>query len=141
WAFPALTELQPPRPPPPPPPPPRGHAPQGGASPAVGQGGAGSDIAGGPQEGPDDQAEEEGQGRGQHHALVRARRSSAGRAAALGAPRAAVAHRPVDPSISSRRMSAWPAWRAVSSRRWSRTQRRLVGPSGPGWAAGAPRSM
>ena len=35
---------------------------------------------------------------------------------------------PVDPSISSRRMSACPLWRAVSSIMWLRTRRTSVGP-------------
>lgn len=38
---------------------------------------------------------------------------------------------PVDPSRSSRRMSACPAWRAVSSRRCVRTQRRSTIVSAP----------
>lgn len=32
---------------------------------------------------------------------------------------------PVCPSINSRRMSAWPVWRAVSSIMWIRIRRRL----------------
>ena len=42
---------------------------------------------------------------------------------------ASVLYRPIDPSTSSRRMSACPAWRAVSSSRCIRIQRRLTGVS------------
>lgn len=44
-------------------------------------------------------------------------------------PRAS--QRPIDPSISSRRMSAWPACLAVSSRRWASTHRSVTGDSAP----------
>ena len=36
-----------------------------------------------------------------------------------------VAQVPVSPSIDSRRISAWPAWRATSSRTWNSTHRRF----------------
>ncbi len=49
---------------------------------------------------------------------------------------------PVVPSSSSRRMSRWPLWRAVSSVRWSRIQRRSTcRPSRTGRFARSARSL
>ncbi len=50
--------------------------------------------------------------------------------------------RPVEPSTSSRRMSAWPAWRPVSSIMWTSTQRiDGVRPFRAGRGTGAARSV
>lgn len=61
------------------------------------------------------------------------------REASPGAMTPAARQRPVAPSICSRRMSAWPACRPVSSIMWASAQRTL-GAGRPGRGRGAPRS-